>query len=267
LRLQGMRKIYAYGYQLTANGVDPIATFNAFLIAYGGVGMVTPDGKFNSKDPQVRAAAAKAIERLTTPFKEGYVPPSCVNWNDADDNNAFHSKLMVMDFDGSISTEIAVYDKKELYHDIVTRGLPRGNDGKELPAQVVTNGSVIPKGANNVAVAKELLKYAVQPKVLNEYLKGGLGRYVVPVPEIAKSDPFWLKEDPHRTAYTQQALLGPTIPTFEVYNPAIAQVNSEHLFSVAMFDVMKDGMAPEAAIDKAFKRAEAISAKYPIQQA
>ena len=267
LRAQGMRNIHAYGYQLTANGVDPIGLFNAFPIAYGGKDLVTPDGRLHTDDPQVRAAAAKAIERLTTPFKEGYVPPSCVNWNDADDNNAFHSKLMVMDFDGSISTEIAVYDKKELYHDIVTRGLPRGNDGKELPAQVVTNGSVIPKGANNVAVAKEFLKYAVQPKVLNEYLKGGLGRYVVPVPEIAKSDPFWLKEDPHRTAYTQQALLGPTIPTFEVYNPAIAQVNSEHLFSVAMFDVMKDGMAPEAAIDKAFKRAEAISAKYPIQQA
>ena len=65
-------------------------------------------------------AAVKAIERLTTPFKDGYVPPSCVNWNDADDNNAFHSKLMVMDFDGTISTEIAVYDKKELYDDIVT---------------------------------------------------------------------------------------------------------------------------------------------------
>ncbi len=267
LRAQGMRNIHAYGYQLTANGVDPINIFNAFLIAYGGKDLVTPDGRLHTDDPQVRAAAAKAIERLTTPFKEGYVPPSCVNWNDADDNNAFHSKLIVMDFDGSISTEIAVYDKKELYHDIVTRGLPLGNDGKELPAQVATNGAVIPKGANNVAVAKEFLKYAVQPKVLNEYLKGGLGRWMIPVPEIAKSDPFWLKEDPHRTAYTQQALLGPTIPTFEVYNPAIAQVNSEHLFSVAMFDVMKDGMAPEAAIDKTFKRAEAISAKYPIQQA
>jgi len=36
LRKQGTRNIYAYGYQLTANGVDPIATFNAFMIAYGG---------------------------------------------------------------------------------------------------------------------------------------------------------------------------------------------------------------------------------------
>jgi multiple sugar transport system substrate-binding protein len=264
LRGQGMRNIYAYGYQLTANGVDPIATFNAFLIAYGGKDLVTPDGKFNSDNPQVRAAAAKAIERLTTPYKEGYVPPGCVNWNDADDNNAFHSKLMVMDFDGTISTEVAIYDKKEDYDAIVTRGLPLSNDGEQLPAQVIVGSPVIPKGAKNVPVAKEFLRYMVQPKVLNEYLKGGLGRWMIPIPEIAKSDPFWLKQDPHRTAYTQLTLLGPSIPIYEVYNPAIAQVNAEHLFSVAMFDVMKGGMAPEAAIDKAFKRAEAIFAKYPI---
>jgi multiple sugar transport system substrate-binding protein len=267
LRAQGMRNIYAYGYQLTANGADPVIIFNAFLIAYGGKNLVTPNGKANTDDPQVRTAAVKAIEGLTTSFRKGYVPPSCVNWNDADDNNAFHAKTMVMDFDGTISTEVAVYDKKELYDDIVTRGLPLSNDGKELPAQVITFGPVIPKGAKNVETAKEFIRYAVQPKVLNEYLKAGLGRWMLPIPEIAKSDPFWLKQDPHREAYTKLTLLGPTMPIFEVYNPAIAQVNAEHLFSVAMFDAIKEGMAAEQAIDKAFKRAEEIFAKYPIQQA
>jgi len=267
LRKQGTRNIYAYGYQLTANGVDPIATFNAFMIAYGGKNLVTPDGKLNSKDPQVRAAAAKAIERLTTPFKKGYVPPGVVNWNDADDNNAFHAKLMVMDFDGTISTEVAIYDKKDDYNDIVTKGLPLDNDGKEIPAQIITNGAVIPKAAKNVAAAKEFLKYAAQPKVLNEWLKGGLGRFMVPVPEIAKNDPFWLKEDPHRKAYTELTLLGQLMPIYETYNPAIAEVNGEHLFSVAEFEVINHGMSPEQAVDNAFKRAEGIFAKYPIQQA
>src|SRR5438874_7326008 len=46
---------------------------------------------------------------------------------------------------------------------------------------------------------------------------------------------------------------------YEAYNPAIAQVDAEDVFSVAEFDVMKNGMAPEAAIDKAFKQAEATS--------
>ena len=151
--------------------------------------------------------------------------------------------------------------------DIVTKGLPLSNDGKELPAQIIAFGPVMPKGAKNPAVAKDFLKYAVQPKVLNDYTKNGLGRWMLPIPEIVKTDPFWLKEDPHREAYAKLTLLGPTIPIYEVYNPAIAEVNGEHLFSVAMFDVMNEGMAPEKAVDKAFKRAEEIFAKYPIQQA
>jgi hypothetical protein len=39
-----------------------------------------------------------------------------------------------------------------------------------------------------------------------------------------------------------------------------------HVFSIAEFDVMNNGMAPGQAIDKAFKRAEAIFAKYQIVQ-
>ena len=51
------------------------------------------------------------------------------------------------------------------------------------------------------------------------------------------------------------------------FHPARAEVNSEHVFSIAMLDVMMNGITPEQAIDKAFKRAEAIFAKYPITQA
>jgi multiple sugar transport system substrate-binding protein len=267
LRAQGMRNIYAYGYQLTANGVDPGITFQGFLMAYGGKDLVTPDGKLHTDDPKVREAAVKAIAKLTTPYKEGYVPKDAVNWNDADDNNAFHSKLVVMDFDGSLSTEVALYKNKQEYDDIVTRGLPLGNDGNEIPSPMPIFGALIPKGAKNLPVAKELLAYMIEPKVLNEYLKGGLGRWAVPLPEIAKGDPFWFHEDPHRTAYATETLINPTVSLYQAFNPAMAQIDAEHVFSTAMLDVMSNGMTPEQAIDKAFKRAEAVFAKYPIAQA
>ena len=265
LRAKGMRNIYAYGYQLTANGVDPGVLFQAFLMAYGGKGLVTPDGKLHTEDPRIREAAIKAIEKLTTPYKKGYVPPGVVNWNDADDNNAFHSKLVVMDFDG-FSTEVAVYNNKAEYDDILTRGMPLGNDGKELASPMAVFGALIPKGAKNVTVARDFLKYAVQPNVLNEYLKGGLGRWVIPLPEIAKADPFWFHEDPHRTAFAEETLTHPTVPLYQAFNPAMAQIDSEHVFSIAMLDVMNNGMTAEQAVDKAFKRVEEIFAKYPIAQ-
>jgi multiple sugar transport system substrate-binding protein len=264
LRAAGKRNVYGLGYQLTTNGVDPINTFNAWMVAYGGQDLVTPDGKLHTDDPKVKAAAVQAIKSLTSAFKDGYVPPSCVNWNDADDNNAFHSKLMVMDFDGTISTEVALYHDKEQYDDILTHGLPLSNDGKELPSQVAVFGPVIPKGAKNTAVAKEFAKYMIQPKVLNQYLKAGLGRWALPIPEIVKSDPFWLKEDPHRTAYMTQSVIGPTFPIYEAYNPAMAQVGAEHVIMTAAFAVMNSGAVPEQEIDKAFSRIEEIFAKYPI---
>jgi multiple sugar transport system substrate-binding protein len=269
LRAQGMRNIYAYGYQLTANGVDPVGLFDAFRIAYGGENFVTPDGRLHTDDPQVREASIKALAKLTAPYKQGFVPPGVSNWNDSDDNNAFHAKLIVMDFDGTISTELALFHDKEAYDDILTLGLPLSNAGKQLPSIAGTATAVIPKAAKNIPVAKEFLRYSIEPKVLAAYLKGGLGRFLPTMPSIVDNDKaFWLdpKNEP-LNAYTRQGVLGPTRPPFLSFNPAVAEIDTEHVFSVAMIDVMNNGAAPEAAIDKAFKRCETIFAKYPIQQA
>ena len=83
------------------------------------------------------------------------------------------------------------------------------------------------------------------------------------MPSIVKTDPWWMA-DPHRQAYTTQALLRPTVPVFWAYNPAYALVQNEHLWQVAWAEIMKDGVAPQAAAEKAFKRIEEIFAKYPI---
>jgi ABC-type glycerol-3-phosphate transport system substrate-binding protein len=135
-----------------------------------------------------------------------------------------------------------------------------------LPVQAGVFGAVIPKGAQNVAVARDFLKYSIQPEVLNTYLKGGLGRWAIPMPEIARNDPWWLDpKDAHRRTHTEMALFGPTIPWYEAYSPAIAEVNAEHVYQVAFSDVVAHGMAAEQAIDKAIKRVEEVFAKYPLQ--
>ena len=81
----------------------------------------------------------------------------------------------------------------------------------------------------NVEVTKDFLKYFIQPKVKNEYLKVGLGRNIPCMPSIVRNDSWWF-EDPHRKAYVEQGLLRPTIPEFYVYNPAYAQVRNEHVW-------------------------------------
>jgi multiple sugar transport system substrate-binding protein len=218
-------------------------------------------------DPKVREAAIKSVEFMTNLYKEGVVPPEALSWNDADDNNAYHEKLFVMDLDGTLSTELAmIKNKKAYYEEAVVMGLPNRNDGSTMPAFLGAGGGFIPKGAKNVEVAKDFMKYFMQPDVMNTNLKNGLGRWVPVIPQIVKDDPWWTdtKDDPHRSPYVHEAVLGPTIPAYNGFNPAWGQVNAEQLWGNAHADVIKNGMTPAAAVDKAFKRAEAIFATYTL---
>ena len=265
LRSKGRRKIYALGPQMTTVGPnDGNGLFQHFMIAYGGADIVTPDGKLHTDNPQVREAVIRTVSFLTDSYKQGYVPPEAISWNDADDNNAFHEKLIVMDLDGSISTELAmIKDKKAYYEEMKTIGLPLGEDGKQMPAPVGCGGLFIPKGTKNLEVAKDFGRFFMQPEVLNTNLKGGLGRTVPSMPRIAKEDPWWLDpSDPHRAPFTEELVLGPTTAAYYAYNPAWGQVSAEQLWGVAYADVIKNGMTPTEAVDKAFKRAEVIFSRY-----
>jgi multiple sugar transport system substrate-binding protein len=267
LRTRGMRHVYGLGFQMNTAGNDSNARSNDFLIAYGGQDIVTKDGKLHLDDPKVRKAAIEMLTYPTTAYKEGFVPPGAINWNDADDNNAFHAKQIVMDIERSLSTEVAIIHKEQDYNDIVTMGLPLSNDGKPVPVEQGSLCGLIPKGAKNVAVAKDFLKYLIQPQVLNELLKTGLGRNLPAMPAIVKIDPWWLDpKDPHRATYVRQGLFGPTVPTFWTSNPAYAQVQNEHVWQTGWAEIIQDKATPQAAAEKAFKRVEEIFSKYPIAQ-
>jgi multiple sugar transport system substrate-binding protein len=268
LRAQGNRNIYAYSVMISAAGFDAVFHFDQFMIAYGGKDLFTPDGKQHTDDPKIREAAVKVVTKLSSAFKSGFMPSAIQNWNDNDDNNAFHSKLLVMDLDGTISTEVALWKQKEEYNDILTLGLPLDNDGKPVTSVFATQALVVPKGGPNLTVAKDFLKYSLEPKALAALLKAGLGRRLPPMTSIVENDKaYWL--DPNNeplAAYTRQGIYGPTIAPYEVFNPARAQVSTEHVFALAILDVINKGVTPEASIDAAFKRCEAIFAQYPIQE-
>ena len=258
------RKIYGCGLQITTVGPnDSTNLFNHFMIANGGAGIVTPDGKLHTDDPKIRAAAEQSVNFMTKLYMDGFVPPEALSWNDADDNNAYHEKLFVMDFDGTLSTELAsIKNEKAYYHEMKITGYPNGNDGKPMPNMLGAGGGFIPKGAKNVEVAKEFMKYFMQPKVLNENLQGGLGRWVPPMAEVVKSDPYWLDDkDPFRKIYVTLGVLEPTLANYYGFNPAYGQVAAEQLWTQACADVIKNNMKVQAAVDKAIKRAEEIFAK------
>ncbi len=268
LQEQGMRHTYATAFVVSTIGNDPINTFEQFMFAYGGQNIVTADGKFHGRDPQPREAVTKALEKLVGLFKEGYIPPSSVNWNDADDNNAFHSKLCVMDFDGTLSTELAMLRKqKEDLAQVLTMPPPMTNDKKPMPVGYGVNCAIIPKGAKNIDGAKDFAKYQLQPEVAQKLRKGGLGRWLPVFPELVK-DTWWTDpaQDTHRPPYVKQGFGdSPLVPFYYVYTPAWAQVRSEHPFNIAFHDMVAGGMKSTDAVEKALKRIDEIFTKYEIK--
>ena len=264
LRAKGMRKVYTCGLQITTVGPnDGNNLFVHFMIANGGEGLVTPDGNLHTDDPKIREAAIKSVELMTDLYKQGVVPPEALSWNDADDNNGFHEKLFVMDFDGTLSTELAMIDDRQaFYHDMQTLAPRLKNDGAPMKTQINAGGGFVPKGAKNVEVAKDFMKYFMQPKVMNENLKGGLGRWFPTIHSLVKTDPWWLNSgEPCLRPYLEEGVFNPTLPIFEGYSPAWGQANSEQLWGQAHADVIKNNMKVADAVDKAFKRCYEIFAR------
>ena len=265
LRAKGKR-IYGLGYSLATKDSDSTYLFNQFLVAYGGAGLVTPDGQLHADDPAVKAAAVKALAALTTPYKDGFVPPGAINWGDPDNNNAFYAKQIVMTPNATLSIPVAQKDKTEQYmHEIITRGPPKGPDGKDTVSLVSVKLAFIPKGAKNVDAAKEFLKYAIVPQHIDTYLVAALGRWLPVMPSLVETNKFWTDPaDPHRPIATNQELKLPTMPWFQSFNPAYADVNAQQVWGKAESNVMQGGMTPAAAADGALEQIKTIFAKYQI---
>jgi hypothetical protein len=61
-------------------------------------------------------------------------------------------------------------------------------------------------------------------------------------------------------------MLGPTVPVYPIFNPGYAQADGEQIWGTAEADIIREGMTPQAAAEKALNRIGAILAKYPIAE-
>ena len=265
LRAKGKR-IYGLGYSMATKEADSGNLFHSFLEAYGGDGIVSLDGRLHADDPAVRKAAIMALERLTGPYKAGFVPPGAINWGDVDNNNAFYAKQIVMTPNATISIAVAQMGKADQYFkEIITQGVPNGNDGAPVPSLLGVPLCFIIKGAKNVDGAKDFLKFFIQPARLNNYLKQARGRWTPVMPSLLKTDPWWLDpSDPHRPVAVRQALVTPTVSWFQIRNPAYAEVNAVQVWAQAEANITQHGMTAEQAADGAFKQIKTIFEKYPV---
>jgi multiple sugar transport system substrate-binding protein len=87
------------------------------------------------------------------------------------------------------------------------------------------------------------------------------------MPDLVKNDPFWLDpNDPHHAAYARQGMLGPTVPVYPIFNPGYAEADAQQIWGSAEADIIREGMTPQAAAEKALARIGVLLAKYPIAE-
>ncbi|MEJ0020864.1 MAG: hypothetical protein WDN25_30800 [Acetobacteraceae bacterium] len=114
-------------------------------------------------------------------------------------------------------------------------------------------------------MAKEFLRYFIRPEVLAGYLKESRARFTPVMPSMTRADPWWTDpSDPHRPVATRQGLVTPTMPWWQTFNPAYAQVISEQLWTQAEARVTQYGATPEQAADEAIMRIKVIFERYEI---
>lgn len=264
LRAQGQR-IYALGFPISTVGTDNFYTFNQFALAYGAR-FVNSDGSLNLTT-ETRKAAIATLTFFKSEYDKGLIPSSALNWGDPDNNAAFFAKQIVMTSNASLSIPAAKSDDKKVYDQIVTQLMPKGPDGQIITSLVAVKAAFIPKGAKNVALAKDFLSFLAQPKRLDAMLTAARGRWLPVMPQLVKDDPFWTDpKNPNLQVAIKQEVTGKTAPWPMVYNPAYAQVNSEEVWGKAEGDVINNGVTPAKAVDTAFARIKAIFAQYEIKK-
>ncbi len=113
-----------------------------------------------------------------------------------------------------------------------------------------------------MAVAKDFMKYLIQPEVVNNYLKEGLGRFARRSHRSSKATRSgWPTRSapPDVTEGVDEAVAG-----YPVFNPGWAEVNAQQVWGqprpTSSTAAPTRGMLPGST----FAKIEAILAKYPI---
>lgn len=267
-------KLYGIGMTESTRATDTLYNFEMALLSYGG-DLLDANGKVIADQPKNREAIIKALKWFGELFTSGYVPPDATNWSDGDNNAGFHSRSVVMTPNPSQSIPAAQFfnkddpQKNNYFNNMATIEWPDGPDGRKARYLSAVKTVVIPKDSKNQKLAKEFLKFVLEPKRFLEYIKAANGRWFPAFTDIGK-DPFWRsghrgpggEKDPNVPVATT-IFLDRENKVFEHWkHPANSQVYDENLWGKAMARVAIDRWTPEKAADEAIERMKAIFAQY-----
>lgn len=260
---QKNRNIYGLGLTLSDNkGTDDTHyLFEQILEAYD---ISILDEKGNLKlDSRVRQGIRDRLAWYADLYQQGFIPPDAVEWTNTDNNRSLLNQLVLMTPNGSLSIPATIRQDQETYRDQLGMvGFPAKPNGLPMRYLIFIRQAIIFQDSSHQSLAKEFLRYFIQPQISLQYLKA-TGSRNQPVQNSMWLDPYWQDtQDPYLVAISKILTGEHTRLSYIVDNPAYSQVLAENIWGKALTKVTAGKISPEQATDEAIARIKSIFAQW-----
>ena len=247
---------------MSSASIDTFFLFEQILEAYD-VALLDSQGKLLVDRPQTRQGIIKCLDWYNQFYQRGYIPPDAINWFNIDNNRHFLNGVVLMTPNVSLSIPAAIrQDQDTYYHKLGMVNFPHKPSGEPMRYLVSIKQAIIFTDSPHQKVAKEFLRYLIQPEIIAEYLRASGNRYL-PVHKSLGQGPAWQRaKDPYTTNATEALSKSPTRLINMVKNPAYSQVLQENIWGKALTKTIVHGVASEQATDEAIARIKQIFAEW-----
>lgn len=254
------RDIYALGLPLggSNNADDTYYLFEQILEAYD-VSLFNEQGELEIDRPEVRQGIIECLNWYVGLYQQGYIPPDAVNWSNVDNNRNLLNRLVLMTPNTTFSIPATVSQDRDTYlNQLSMVEFPDKPNGKPMRHLISIRQAVIFKDSSHKFLAKNFLRYFIQPQIAIDYLKASNSR-TLPVRTSVWSDSFWQDtKDPYVVAATKVLTSKPTRLFYTVDHPAYSQVLAENVWGKTLTKVTVDKVNPEQAANEAISRIREI---------
>jgi multiple sugar transport system substrate-binding protein len=247
------KKMWGWGLTINKSGdghgfiVDVIQAFGGAFVDKSGQKVV-----FNS--PESVAAVKWLQETYTSDKYKPMLPPGVESWTDTNNNEAYLAGTIAL-----TSNQFSIYAKAKkdgnpVFPNTALLHKFKTNDGKLLEAGA-SGWLTIFKGSKNIDVAKKLIVYMLDPKIINPMVQEG-GALILPAYKNLWTDEI-LKSDPN-FATLKEIIFNPDAYTGTAYpadpNAAVDGIIAAAIPSQMMANVTTGKMTAEEAVKDAHDR-------------
>jgi multiple sugar transport system substrate-binding protein len=245
---------YAVGWSLSDRAEFDLAwPVEQLIVCFGGA--LLKDGKLDVDNPKNRQAVIDALKFHTRWYLEGMAPPGVTEWGDADNNKGFHTHLMTMTLNATLSIPRWFHTKDDTiyYNQTASSDYPQpGPHGNTYPVTTNVYPMIIPANAPNPEEAREFVRFFMRKDNYDKYIQGLEGRFFPMYKSTFENDYFSDPKDPHIST-TKQHFLGPSTPINWMLHPAYAKFILGHNWHKMVARVVVDKWTPEKAADEALE--------------